>query len=166
MKNAALFVAFNLLLMCNSGSVGQAGAAEDTISAGSLLRIAQAGGSGLASLPRHTHAGSATCSPAGTALCTAFETACGLVGGGMSTSPDGAVSCTVAKSKAHSLVTRHASEVMGLKARLGSARSEVATCHSDGSDDGDAICAGFGLACSKLGCGPSTEPDGGVTCTC
>jgi hypothetical protein len=84
----------------------------------------------------------------------------------MSTSPDGGVTCTVAKSKAHGLAARHANEAMGLKARLGSAQSEVATCHSHGSDNGDAICAGFGLACSKLGCGPSTEPGGGVTCTC
>ena len=80
----------------------------------------------------------------------------------MSSSPDGGVTCSVAKSKAHGLAARHVNEV--LRADPTAAQSEVATCRSDGSDDGNAICAGFGLGCIKLGCEvPSSEPDGGVT---
>ena len=85
--------------------------------------------------PRHTKAGSATCSPAGTALCSAFETDCGVVGGGMSSSPDGGVTCSVAKSKARGLAARHVHKVLRLRAHPTAAQSEVATCHSDGSDE-------------------------------
>ena len=169
MRKIALCVAFSLpLIVANSGFASDAGSADVTRSA-PPLRITQTqiqGGSGLTTPPKHTKAGSATCSPAGTALCSAFETACGLVGGGMSSSPDGGVTCSVAKSKAHGLAARHVNEVLRLRAHPTAAQSEVATCRSDGSDDGNAICAGFGLGCIKLGCGPSSEPDGGVTCTC
>jgi hypothetical protein len=113
----------------------------------------------LSAIPPRRRAGSATCTPAGSALCTAFETGCGFVGGGLSSSPDGGVTCSIAKSKAVGFLQR-------LKARSGSARAEVSNCKSDGSKDGDAICSAFGTACSKLGCGPSSEPDGSVTCTC
>jgi hypothetical protein len=128
------------------------------------LVVTQAGAPGdlgFATKPIHKKAGSATCTPAGTALCTAFETGCGFVGGGLSTSPDGGVTCSVAKTKAASFAA-----AQGFKANSGSAKAEVANCESDGTDDGNAICSGFGTACSKLGCGPSTEPDGSVTCTC
>jgi len=149
----------------------EAGVADDPGSAYPPQWVTQArvqGGSGLASNPRDRKAGSATCTPATTALCAAFETGCGFVGGGMSSTPDGGVTCSVSKTKTLGFVRRQAAEAKRLSARSGSgsARSEVATCQSDGSDDGNAICSGFGSACNKLGCGPSTEPDGGVTCSC
>ena len=106
-------------------------------------------------------AGSATCEPAGTALCAGFEGGCGFVGGGMSTEPDGGVTCSVARTKRAALKKRLKTSVGGIERS-----SEDATCRSDGSETGNEICRGFALGCSNLGCGPSTEPDGRVRCKC
>src|SRR5215203_1125091 len=113
----------------------EAGVADDPGSAYPPQWVTQArvqGGSGLASNPRDSKAGSATCTPATTALCAAFETGCGFVGGGMSSTPDGGVTCSVSKTKTLGFVRRQAAEAKRLSARSGSgsARSEVATCQS------------------------------------
>ena len=147
---------------------GEVGVA-DNVGSARLPLMAQAavqGGSGLAAEPAGRKAGAATCTPSGSKICKGFEGGCDSVGGGLSSSPDGGVTCSVAKTKARGFARRLRADAQRLDAVSGSDLSEVSTCRSDGSDDGDQICRGFAQACEKVGCGPSTEPDGGAACAC
>ena len=114
----------------------------------------------------HQTAGSATCTPANSAICNAFKGGCDSVNGGLSSSPDGGVTCSVAVIKPRDNARQV--EGMGLSGqRSGRAfAAEVSTCKSDGTPDGTAICTGFGQGCANLDCGPSTNPDGTVSCSC
>lgn len=130
-----------------------------TQQAGSVGNSLSAGSAG-----RQT-AGSATCSPAGSTMCQKFTAGCDKVGGGLSSSPDGGVTCSVASTKVGGMKRTLRTSALQLRRGAG-ASGDDSTCESDGSADGNAICAGFGSACGTLGCGPSTNPDGSVGCSC
>lgn len=122
------------------------------------MRIAPTG-------PGPQQAGSATCSPAGSVICNGFTGGCDAVGGGLSSTPEGGVRCTVTSvpdAPFHRNLTRLTLQARGDADRQG----EVSTCESDGTPDGDTLCNAFGQACGNVGCGPSTNSDGTVTCAC
>jgi hypothetical protein len=112
-------------------------------------------------------ADSVTCRPATSNWCAnGFQIACDTQNGGLSTEPDGGITCTYPESEesdgtrsleaAQSLV-----EPSSLGFRLPSTTRTAAwvslTCHGS--------CDAFAQSCTKAGGGMSSEPDGGSTCT-
>lgn len=117
-------------------------------------------------MPGRQTAGSATCTPANSTICTGFAGGCDAVNGGLSSSSEGGVTCSVAVGKTRETMVQVNRMVLSARRSGKASIAEVSTCESDGTSDGIAICGGFGQSCARVGCGPSTNPDGTVSCAC
>lgn len=111
-------------------------------------------------------ADSVTCRPATSNWCAnGFQIACDTQNGGLSTEPDGGITCTYPEyeesSTSDSKVALSLVKPLELGFRLPSTTRTAAwvslTCHGN--------CDAFAQSCSKAGGGMSSEPDGGNTCT-
>lgn len=110
---------------------------------------------------------SITCRPATSNWCAnGFQIQCERQDGGLSTEPDGGITCTYPESESNDTGGLTAQELLiepsGFGLKLPSTTRTAAwvslTCHGSRCDE-------FAASCDKAGGGMSTEPDGGKTCT-
>lgn len=122
----------------------------------------------LQSTPGTVAADSVTCRPGDSNWCSnGFQIACDTQDGGLSTEPDGGVTCTYPEEDSSGRTFDLTAEEQPLVLPptldfLGTATRHTAswvtlTCHGN--------CDAFAQACAKKDGGLSTEPDGGTTCS-